>query len=111
MLKNILELVDTSLCKLYYLYAKPSKNDRELKNLFNLLEGICKMYSAGVHPMKAPVCAGLIKRYLQWVVLLKNSAYIPNICKMSFKRLPMPKPGGALEGRYAKLVDVKVLLY
>ena len=69
------------------------------------------MYSAGVHPMKVPVCAGLIKRYLQWVVLLKNSGYIPNICKMSFKRLPMPKPGGALEGRYAKLVDVKVLLY
>ena len=69
------------------------------------------MYSTGVHLMKAPVCAGLITRYLQWVVLLKNSAYITNICKMSFKRLPMSKPGGALEGKYAKLADVKVLLY
>ena len=68
------------------------------------------MYSAGVHPMKAPVCAGLIKRYLQWVVLLKNSAYIPNICKMSFKRLPMPKPGGGTWGEICKISRCKSIV-
>ena len=51
------------------------------------------MYSAGVHPVKATLITGLITRYVQWVVLLKNLAYITNICKMSFQQLPMLKPG------------------
>ena len=51
--KEVLELVDISLCNLYYLYAKSSKKDRELKNIFNVLEGQFEIYSTGVHPMKA----------------------------------------------------------
>ena len=51
--KEVLEPVDTSLCDLYYLYAKSSKKHRELKNLLNILEGHFEMYSLGVCPIKA----------------------------------------------------------
>ena len=37
--KEVLEPVNTSLCDLNYLYAKSSKKHRELKNLFNVLDG------------------------------------------------------------------------
>lgn len=43
MVKEVLEPVDMSLCNLYFLYAKSSKN----------LEGQFEMYSAGPHPVKA----------------------------------------------------------
>ena len=51
--QEVLELVDRSLCDLYYLYAKSCKKHRELKNLFSVLEGQFEIYSAGVRPMKA----------------------------------------------------------
>ena len=51
--KEVLEPVDTSLCDLYYLYAKSSKKHRELQNLFNVLEGKFEMYSGGIHLVNA----------------------------------------------------------
>ena len=52
-IKKALEPVDVmSLSDLYCLYAKSSKKHRESKNLFNLLEGQFKMYTAGVHPVE-----------------------------------------------------------
>ena len=98
--KEVLEPVDTSLCNLYFLYAKSSKN----------LEGQFKMCSAGPHLWKLPECIGLITTYVQWVALLKNLTYTHNICKMSFQRLPMLNTGRNLRGKHAKLVDARLLL-
>ena len=69
--KEVLEPVNTSLCDLYYFKAKSSKKHRELKNLFNVLEGQFEMYSAGVRPVKSTGTHWIDHkiRALQWVVL------------------------------------------
>ena len=105
--KEVLEPVDASLCNLYYLYAKSSKKQRKLKNLFSVLEDQFKLYSVGVSPMKASSmhwsdhkiramgCVvekfGLSNQHLQNVISTTANA----------------KARATLQGKYAKLVDAK----
>ena len=52
-LSDYMEPVETSLMHLFYLYKQSSKKHRELKNLYELLQGQFEMFSAGVRPLKA----------------------------------------------------------
>ena len=104
------EPINSSLGDIYYLYANSSKKQRELKNLFNVLEGQFEKYSAGVRSVKATGTRwtdhkiramdrvvekfGLYNQYLQNVI--SNTANA--------------KARATIEGKYAKLVDAKVLL-
>ena len=51
-LNDYMEPVETSSMHLFYLYKQSSKKHRELKNLYELLQGQFEMFSAGVRPLK-----------------------------------------------------------
>ena len=61
-------------------------------------------------PWRLPVHAGLITRYVQWVMLLKNVAYITNIWKILFQQLPVLKPGWHLRGNTHEISRCKVIV-
>ena len=52
-LNDYMELIETSLMHLLYLYKQSSEKHRELKNLHELLQGQFEMLSAGMRPLKA----------------------------------------------------------
>ena len=69
-----------------------SPRNRELKNLFNVLEGQFKMYIAGVHPVKATdMCWIDHKIHAMDSVVEKFGLYNQHM-QMSFQQLPMLKP-------------------
>ena len=52
-LKEYMELVDTMLTQLYYLYSKSSRKHHKLQNLYDMLMGEFEMYTSGIRPVKA----------------------------------------------------------
>ena len=52
-LKEYMELVDTMLTHLYYLYSKSSRKHHKLQNLYDMLMGEFEMYTSGIRPVKA----------------------------------------------------------
>ena len=52
-LNHYMELVETSLMHLFYLYKQSSKKHREFKNLYELFQGQFEMFSTGVRSLKA----------------------------------------------------------
>ena len=52
-LNDCMEPVETSLMNLFCLYKQSYKKHRELKNLYELLQGKFEMFTAKVRPLKA----------------------------------------------------------
>ena len=71
-LNDYMEPVETSSMHLFYLYKQSSKKHRELKILYELLQGQFETFSAEVMPLKASGPGGLITKLEQWGALLKN---------------------------------------
>ena len=65
-LNNYMEPIETSLMQLFYLYKQSSKKHRELKNLYQLLQGQFEMFSTGVRPLKPQGPSELIIKLEQW---------------------------------------------
>ena len=97
-----------SLCDLYYVHVKSFQKHRELKNLFNVLEGQFEMYNAGVHPMKSTsMCWIHDKICIRGCVDEKFCLYNQHLENV-ISTTANSKGRATLEGKYAKLVDVKV---
>ena len=108
--KEVLEPVDTSQCDLYYLYGKFSKKQRELKNLFNVLEGQFETYTAGVCTVKATGTCWLdhniraVGRVVEKLGLYNQ--HLENVISTTAN----VELRATLDGKYAKLLDAKILL-
>ena len=107
--KEVLEPINRSLCNLYYLYAKSSEKHRELKNLFSVLGGQFKMYSAGVHPEKATSMCWFDHRiHVMGCVFEKFGLYNQHL-ENFISTTANAKARATLEGKNAKLVNAKLL--
>ena len=105
-----MEPVETSLMHLFYLYKQSSKKHRELKNLYELLQGQFEMFSAGVRPLKASgtrwtdhkigAMGRLIEKFGLYTMHLQNLIATTRSSKNR----------STLEGKLKKLIDAKVLL-
>ena len=104
--KEVLKPVDTSLYDLYYICTKYSKKNKELKNLFNLLEGQSyqkqKMKATSNSQIDHKICA-------MGCVIEKRGLYTKHLQNVTLTGANV-KARATLEGKYAKLVDQKVLL-
>ena len=109
-LKEFIEPVDTSLMHLFYLYKKSSKKHRELNNLYHLLDGQFKMYSAGVQPLKATgtrridhKSAAMGRVIEKFCLYTQHSRHSINTAKKSQDRT-------TLQGKFTKLINARFLL-
>ena len=104
-----MEPVDKMLTHLHYLYTKPSKKHRELKNLY-ILKGKFKMYTSGVRPMKATGTRWIDQKLMALDRLIGKfrlyCVHINDIISATTKS----KEKTTFEGKFNKLADPKVLL-
>ena len=108
--KQYMEPVDKMLTHLHYLYTKPSKKHRELKNLY-ILKGKFKMYTSGVRPMKATGTRWINHKLMALDLLIGkfrlHCVHLNDIISTTTNS----KEKTTLEGKFNKLVDPKVLLH
>ena len=105
-----MEPVETSLMHLFYLYKQSSKKHRELKNLYELLQGQFEMFSTGVRPLKASGTWWIDHKIGAMGRLIENFSLYTMHLQNVITATHSSNNRSTLEGKFKKLIDAKVLL-
>ena len=104
-----MEPIETSLMHLFHLYKESFRKHRELKNLYELLQGQFEMFSR-VRPLKASGTwwiyhkIGAMGRLIEKIGLY--TMHLQNVITATHSS----KDRSTLEGKFKILIDAKVLL-
>ena len=109
-LNEFMEPVEKSLMHLFYLYKKSSKKHRELKNLYELLQGQFEMFSAGVRPLKSSGTRWIDHKIGAMGRLIEKVGLYTQHLQNAIATSGSAKDKSTSEGKFKKLIDAKVLL-
>ena len=108
-LNNYMEPIETSLMHLFHLYKESFRKHRELKNLYELLQGQFEMFSR-VRPLKASGTWWIYHKIGAMGRLIEKIGFYTMHLQNVITATHSSKDRSTLEGKFKILIDAKVLL-